>query len=124
MLQMLSKPMSGMISLYVMAVVYIAAGVNHFLNPAFYVRIMPPYLPYHLPLVYISGAVEVVLGVSLLFPATRSLAAWGIILMLIAFVPVHIYMLQADKFQHMAAWMLWARLALQGLLIYWAYQFV
>ncbi len=113
-----------MISLYIMAVVYIAAGVNHFINPAFYVRIMPPYLPYPGTLVYVSGVAEVVLGVALLFPATRSLAAWGIILMLIAFLPVHIYMLQADKFSQMAPWMLWARLLLQALLIYWAYRYV
>lgn len=116
---------SGAISLYIMAGVYIIAGLNHFINPRFYLKIIPAYIPCcHLTLVYVSGIFEIALGIGLLFPAIRSVAAWGIILMLIAFLPVHIYMLQSDEFRTIAPWLLWARLFLQLVLIYWAYQFV
>ena len=30
-----------------LAALFVAAGALHFLRPGFYLRIMPPYLPYH-----------------------------------------------------------------------------
>ncbi len=111
-------------SLYVMAGVYIMAGLAHFIKPAFYTRIIPPYLPYALVLVYVSGVAEIILGVCLLFSTIRSIAAWGIMIMLIAFLPVHLYMIRSDRFKKIPSWVLWARLFLQAGLIYWAYQFV
>ncbi len=63
--------------LWLMGALYIAAGIYHFVDPAFYVKIMPPYLPWHLELVYLSGVAEILLGALVLIPATRSLAAWG-----------------------------------------------
>lgn len=84
---------------------------------------IPPYLPNPRLLVFLSGVAEIMLGAGLLFPETRSLSAWGIILMLIAFMPVHIYMLQSEKFRKLSRWALWARLPLQLVLIYWAYQY-
>ena len=77
---------------YLMAVFYIATGINHFRNPAFYVSIMPPYIPWHLAMVYISGVIELVLGVMVLIPKYRTLAAWGIIALLIAVYPANIHM--------------------------------
>lgn len=116
--------MNSAISLYLMAGIYMLAGHIHFLKPRMYEGIIPPYLPSPRALVYLSGLAEIGLGAGLLFEETRSLSAWGIILMLLAFLPVHIYMLRADKFRRkFPAWALWVRLPLQFLLIYWAYQF-
>lgn len=110
-------------SLYIQSVVYILAGLNHFINPKMYLAIMPPYLPAHGLLVALSGVAEMVLGAGLLFPATRPLAAWGLILLLIAVFPANVYMAMSDQFGQIPAWLRWARLPLQGVLIAWAYRY-
>ncbi|WP_247235015.1 DoxX family protein [Telluribacter sp. SYSU D00476] len=108
---------------FIMGGVYIVAGILHFVIPKFYLRIMPPFLPAHQLLVALSGVAEILLGVAMFFPATRSWAAWGIILLLIAVFPANIYMAYADKFQHLSPLVRWGRLPLQFLLIWWAYQY-
>lgn len=110
-------------SLYLMAFVYIGAGITHFVNPRMYLAIMPPYIPAHQLMVALSGVAELVLGIGVLLPATRSLAAWGIILLLIAVFPANLYMVTSDKFAHLPQWILWARLPLQGVLIWWAWKY-
>ncbi len=111
------------LSLYIQAVIYIAAGINHFINPKNYLAIMPPYIPDHNLMVTLSGIAEVVLGVGLLVPATRSVSAWGLILLLIAVFPANIHMALSSRFRKFPAWLRWARLPLQGVLIWWAYQY-
>jgi uncharacterized membrane protein len=73
---LLSKAVLKTVLLYVMALGYIAAGINHFWHPRFYLRLMPPYLPAPHGLNYLSGIIEIVLGVLLLAEATRPVAAW------------------------------------------------
>ncbi len=110
-------------SLLLMAHFYILAGINHFLNPQFYLRIMPPYLPLHRELVLLSGLVEVLLGAYLLVPAWRRWAAWGTIALLVAVFPANVYQLQAGGAgMDVPLWALWLRLPIQALLIAWAYQ--
>jgi uncharacterized membrane protein len=65
-------------SKYLLAIFMIGAGTMHFVRTDYYVKIMPPYLPIHRELVYLSGVFEIVLGVSLLIPRFSLLAAWGI----------------------------------------------
>ena len=74
-----------------MSLFYVYAGVIHFSNSDFYLKIMPPYLPYHLELVYISGVLEILFGIMLIFNKTRYLACWGLILLLIAVFPANRY---------------------------------
>ena len=110
------------ISKVVLGLLYILAGLNHFLNPAMYVEIMPPFLPWPLGLVYTSGIFEILLGALVLIPRFTKLAAWSIILMLIAFIPVHLYMaFNASAFADIPAVLLWLRLPMQAVLIAWAY---
>lgn len=106
--------------LYIMAALYIAAGVNHFIKPRMYVKIIPPYLPAPEVLNYVAGAAEVVLGIGLLFPVTRTWAAWGLIALLIAVFPANLYMYQKNTFG-IPSWILLARLPLQLVLIAWAW---
>jgi uncharacterized membrane protein len=109
---------------YLLAAFFVAGGIYHFVNPAFYVRIMPDYLPLHLFLVYLSGVCEVVLGAALLVPSLAPRAAWGLILLLIAVFPANIHMaMHPDRYPEMPLFALWARLPLQGVLIAWAYWF-
>ncbi len=111
--------------IYIMGGMYILAGIMHFVKPKVYLKIMPPFLPYHLPLVYISGICESVFGAMLLFPSTQSIGAWGIIITLIGVFPANIYMLTSYKGKrkwYRAA--LLFRLPLQFFLIYWAWLYV
>ena len=101
---------------------FVAAGLNHFRNPGFYVGIMPPYLPWHLPLVYVSGIAEAVLGALLLFPKWTVMAAWGLIALLIAVFPANVHMaMHAELYPSISPTALLIRLPIQGLLIAWAY---
>jgi uncharacterized membrane protein len=79
------------ILLWAMALFYVAAGFNHLVNPDFYLRIMPPGLPDPEWLNLLSGLAEIVLGVYVLEPRVRALAAWGIIALLVAVFPANLY---------------------------------
>jgi uncharacterized membrane protein len=114
-----------LVSLVVMAAFYAFAGVNHFVNPAFYLPIMPPYLPWHEELVFLSGVAEIVVAVGLLIPATRVAAAWATIALLVAVFPANLHMALADvpvgDPPESAGALRWVRLPLQGVLIAWAW---
>jgi uncharacterized membrane protein len=106
------------------AILFIAAGGNHFWRSPFYVRITPPMFPHRLALVYISGFFEVLGGAGLLLRPLRGPAAWGLILLLIAVLPANIYMaVHADRFAdlHLPTWVFWARLPLQGVMMAWVW---
>ena len=111
-------------SLYLMAVLYVVAGINHFWHPAMYLSIMPPYLPWHTQLVYASGVAEILGGLLLLPRYTRRVAAVGIIVLLVAVFPANIQM--AVNYVHTNNPNLWVailRLPIQLLLIWWAWQY-
>ena len=111
-------------SLVLLIIGYIAAGVNHFRVPVFYIGIIPAYLPYPNILNTLAGIFEIAFGLMLLFKPTRKIAAWGIVLMLIAFLPVHINMLGGHAIVNgkpvLPVWA-WVRLFLQPVLILWAW---
>jgi uncharacterized membrane protein len=113
--------------LYGMAFLYVLAGFNHLVNPGFYVRIIPPDLPSPQWLNLLSGLAEIVLGVFLLEPRARVLAAWGIIALLIAVFPANLHVairnLGGPDFAPGAgnAFANWARLPLQIVFIAWAW---
>ena len=110
------------VSLILMSSFYIVAGANHFINPRVFVQIVPPYLPYPLELVYISGFCEIILGLLLLIPSSRFFAGWGLILLLIAVFPANIYVAQTNgEAMNVTPLLAWARLPLQLVLIWIAY---
>jgi uncharacterized membrane protein len=112
------------ISLIVLIIGYIAAGINHFRIPAFYMSIIPAYLPHHHILNTLAGVLEIVFGLMLIFKPTRKIAAWGIIVLLIAFLPVHINMLSGHTqlgAVHVKPVWAWVRLFFQPVLILWAW---
>nr|WP_257787795.1 DoxX family protein [Fuerstiella marisgermanici] len=103
-----------------LAIFMIVAGTMHFVNPAFFLKIMPPYLPFHKELVLVSGACEILLGVLLLIPQTSHLAAWGIVALLIAVFPANVYLYQHQEIMPAPPLVHFLRLPLQGIFIVWA----
>jgi uncharacterized membrane protein len=107
-----------------LAFFFVAAGVMHFVLPEFCLRIMPPYLPWPLVLVYLSGACEILGGLAVVPVATRRFAGFGLIALLVAVFPANIQMaidpeVVADW--NIPVWILWLRLPFQGVLIAWVY---
>lgn len=105
-------------------IVFIIAGINHFIIPSFYMEIMPPYLPYPLMLIYLSGVAEVICGILLIISKTRKIGAWLTIALLIAIFPANIQM-TIDELNNggVLFYASIVRLPLQFLLIYWVYRF-
>ena len=79
-------------TIYILSILYIVIGVKHFLDPVFFMSIMPPMIPLHRELVYLSGFFEIILGCMLLFPKTRLYASYALILLLIFVFPANIYL--------------------------------
>jgi uncharacterized membrane protein len=116
------------IGLFLLGLFYIVAGINHFAHPAMYLAIMPPYIPWPLNMVYLTGVAEVMGGIGVLipdgfvFPRTRKAAAWGLVALLICIWPVHINMcLHPGNYPSVPLWVIWLRLPLQIPLIAWAW---
>jgi uncharacterized membrane protein len=110
------------ISLYVMSLFYVIAGFNHFMNPELYLKMIPKILPSPTALNVISGALEMAFGMMLMRPEVRSLAAWCLILLLIAVFPANVSMyLEGGATFNLPDWALLLRLPLQFVLIAWAF---
>lgn len=109
----------------IFAAFFIVAGINHFRDEAFYLKLMPDYIPLslHRPAVIVSGVAEIVLGMLLLIPRTTSLAAWGIIALLVAVFPANIYAYQHSEevFPGLDPRVHFWRLPLQAVMILWAW---
>jgi len=80
------------LGLTIVFVFFAFGGVGHFTSTEFFVAIMPPFLPFHLAAVYISGAFEIVGALGLLHSKTRRNAGIGLFVLTIAVTPVNIYM--------------------------------
>ena len=107
---------------YLLGLFFFLAGLGHFYKPSFYLSIMPPYIPFPLAMIYLSGFFEALFGLGVLVPKTSRWAAWGLILLLIAIFPANLHMaLHPEQFPEIPYWGLLARLPFQGVFIYWAY---
>ncbi|MCU0403366.1 MAG: DoxX family protein [Chitinophagaceae bacterium] len=127
---MISKEILGnkrQISLWLMIAFYLAAGINHFRMPEFYYPLTPDYLGYKQLINIISGVAEILLAIGLIIPSTRKISVYGIILMLIAFIPAHVWMIQKSDtilFDgiHLPVWIAWVRLVvIHPVLLFWAW---
>ena len=106
--------------LLALSLFFINVGVDHFINPDFYLNIMPDYLPFHAEAVYLSGFFEILGGIVVLIPKLRALARWGLISLLIAVFPANIYMaMNPNLFPEFSLALLYFRLPLQFVVIFW-----
>ena len=117
-----SRTASGKASRIVLAALFAFAGTMHFVIPASYERIMPPWVPAHRAMVLVSGACEIAGGLGLLVPRLRRAAGIGLIALLIAVWPANLQMLLNARAAHQPAWaqvLLLLRLPLQIVLVAW-----
>ena len=109
-------------SRYALALLFVLAGIWHFVHPATYLAIMPPQLPAPLALVYVSGIFEMLGGLGLLSARTRRLAGWGLLALLVAVFPANVYMALIHEQLHIPGWVAWGRLPLQLPLLWWVWR--
>ena len=110
------------ISVYVMGIFYIIVGIKHFQDPSWFVQIVPPILPYKYELVYISGFFEILLGILLMIPRFQSIAAKGLMALLICVYPANIYLAQTNGVAlGISPLIAWGRLPFQFVFIGLAY---
>ncbi|MCS3649786.1 putative membrane protein [Salinibacter ruber] len=109
-------------SVYLIALLFAAAGTAHFVRPSAFARIVPPYLPAPYALVYVSGAAELLGALGVLVPGLRGYAGWGLLLLALAVFPANVHMaLHPADFEGIPAWALYLRLPLQVALVGWIY---
>ena len=112
------KKVAVYIGLAIVFAWFMFGGIGHFTNADFFVAIMPPYLPWHLELVYISGVFEIVFAAMLIPPATRQLAGNLLIALTIAVTPANIHMwMNPELFPEVEPTFLWVRLVIQVILL-------
>ena len=112
-------------SLYLMSALYVVTGLLHFIQVDFFLKIMPPWISWHKEIVYLTGAWEIVCAVLLLFLPMRNIAAWGLIILLVAVFPANIQMMLNYLHEHNPnLWITIVRLPLQPLLIWWVNSFI
>ncbi len=116
-----ARSIGKLAGIWIFGLLFVLAGVNHFRSPGMYLKIMPPYLPWHGALVMVSGVFEVLFGILLLVPRASRLAAWGLIALLIAIFPANIYLYQHQEILPGPPLLHLLRLPLQGVLILWAW---
>lgn len=115
--------------LYVMGVLYVLAGAMHFVVPDLYAQVVPPIFPRPFALVYLSGIAEIALGIGVVVPRTRRLAAWGLVALLIAIFPANVYMATSGVaitggpafVDNPSTTARWARLPFQAVFVLWAW---
>jgi len=114
----------GRLSRRLLGVFWIAAGINHFVNPRFYEAMVPPSLAGDKQLVVqASGLAEVAGGVAVLVPSLRRLAGMYLVGLLAAIFPANLYMArEPERFSDVPRWALYARLPLQPLMMLWAWR--
>tara|TARA_B100001250_G_scaffold340163_1_gene307751 strand:- start:25 stop:417 length:393 start_codon:yes stop_codon:yes gene_type:complete len=110
------------VTIFIMSFFYVLVGVDHFKNPDWYIKIIPPVLPFKLEMVYLSGFFEILFGILLLFKKTRQISGWGLVLLLLAVYPANLYLaITNGEVMNTTPYIAWGRLPIQFLFIGLAY---
>ena len=119
-----SERRAGSYSRRLLAAFFVGSGVNHFVMPRAYQRMVPPSLSDRAEeVVVVSGVAEIVGGLAVLPSRTRRLAGPGLVALLAAIFPANLYMARApERFRKLPPWALYARLPLQPMMMWWAWR--
>jgi uncharacterized membrane protein len=96
---------------------FFIGGIMHFVATDTEATIVPPYIPWPVAAVLVSGVFELLGAFGLLLPSTRKAAGIGLFLLTLAVTPAHIYMLQQPQLFNVPLWALWLRLPIQVALL-------
>ena len=111
------------VALWCLSGFFVAVGLAHFFAAPFFVRIMPPWLPWHAELVGLSGAFEIIGGVAVLVPRLRRPAGVGLLLLLVAVFPANVHMaMHPELFSEFPVVGLYLRLPLQLAMLAWVWR--
>ncbi|WP_332879129.1 DoxX family protein [Massilia sp. S19_KUP03_FR1] len=97
---------------------FFIGGIAHFTATATEALIVPPYIPWPVAAVLVSGVFELLGAVGIVLPATRKAAGIGLFLLTLAVTPAHVYMLQQPELFPVPIWALWLRLPIQVALLW------
>lgn len=114
--------MKKYINLYLISILFIYAGIAHFTNPQFYIKITPSFIPFKQFLVDLSGVLEILGGLLILFNQTRKTGVYLLVGLLVLFFVVHFDMLftyQLSEDFILNSFLLTLRIIIQFILIYW-----
>ena len=103
--------------LAVVFVWFFVGGIMHFVATDTEASIVPPYIPWPVAAVLVSGVCELLGAVGVLMARTRKAAGIGLFSLTLAVTPAHIYMLQRPELFHVPMWALWLRLPIQVALL-------
>jgi uncharacterized membrane protein len=110
------------VALLLLAAFFVFAGVSHFTNEAFFLRIVPPWLPAPLLMVQLSGVAEIAGGIGVQIPRLRRLAGWGLLALLVAVYPANVHMaLHPEQFPDTSPTALYVRLPVQLVFAAWVW---
>jgi uncharacterized membrane protein len=102
---------------------FTGAGILHFVKPRPYEAIMPEALPAQRELVYASGVAEIVGGAGVLSDLTARWAGWWLIATMVGVFPANVNMaVEAERFRSVPEPLLWVRLPVQALIVYWIWR--
>lgn len=108
----------------ILAIAMVVVGILHFTHTEGFEKIIPDFLPYHLPLVYGSGFLEVLAGVGLLIPSVSRFAAWFLVVFYIVIFPANLYQavnnIEVAGLPHDPP-LIWLRFPFLALLVAWAW---
>lgn len=111
------------ISRWALVAFFGAAGCAHFFASEFFVAIMPPYLPWHMQIIWLSGTFEIAGALGLTQPQFRHAAGIGLMLLAVAVLPANLHMaLYANDFSTLPTWLLYLRLPLQLVILFWIWR--
>lgn len=105
-----------------LGLVLVSGGLGHFLTPESFVPFIPDFVPYRETIIYLSGGLEVILGVGVFSRTGRPVAARLIMWLLIIYTPLHVIDLMRADPAIGDRTMALLRLPIQGLLIWVALQ--
>lgn len=103
---------------FALTIMFVLVGTSHFAKREKLEAMIPPRWPYRRAMNYVSGAAEIILGILVLFAATRTWAAYGLLLLLIAVFPANIYVARAKP-----NWYNVSRLFFQPVYMLWIWYF-
>jgi uncharacterized membrane protein len=119
----MQEPLATKISRWGLSGFFVFAGVMHFLRPDWFLRAMPPYIPFPLEMVFVSGVFEILGGVGIQVNSMRKVAGYGLIALLVAVFPVNIHMaIHSEDFPQFPAAGLYIRLLFQPLFCLWVWR--